>query len=328
MAMRDYVIKRLLLIFPMLIGISFIVFMLMYLLPGDAVDFMLALQPDTDPAYILHIKSIYGLDQPWYVQYFYWLKEFATGNLGFSFLSGRNVAEEIGSRVVNTLSYQLTALVLSVAIAIPAGIVSAVKQYSKIDNAVMTGALLGVSFPIFFLGLMMIFIFSLILGWFPSGTAHSTEYLGGADIAHDLGYYLDYLKHMALPSFTLALATTAYTARLVRSSMLNVLREDYIMTARSKGLKERVVIYKHALRNAMLPVITVLGLRVAFMLGGAPITETVFSWPGLGKYFVYAITRRDYFVVVGITVVLGALILLANVLIDISYKWLDPRIKL
>lgn len=325
MGMREYVIKRILLIFPMLVGISFIVFMLMYLIPGDAVDFMLALQPDTNPEYVLHIKSIYGLDKPWYVQYFFWLKQFATGNLGSSFLSGRDVSEEIGARVANTLAYQLSALIISVAIAIPAGVVSAVKQYSKIDNLVMTGALLGVSFPIFFLGLMMIFLFSLILGWFPSGGAHSTQYLG-KDIPHTLSYYLDYLKHMTLPTLTLAVATIAYSARLVRSSMLNVLREDYIMTARSKGLRERVVIYKHALRNAMLPVITVLGLRVAFALGGAPITETVFSWPGLGKYFVYAITRRDYFVVVGVTVVLGSLILIANLLIDLSYKWLDPRV--
>ncbi|MCK4310278.1 MAG: ABC transporter permease, partial [Methanomicrobia archaeon] len=160
-----------------------------------------------------------------------------------------------------------------------------------------------------------------------SGCAHSTEFLG-KDIPHNLSYYMDYLKHMALPTITLALATTAYTARLVRSSMLNVLREDYVLTARSKGLKERVVIYKHALRNAMLPVITVLGLRVAFALGGAPITETVFSWPGLGKYFVAAIRIRDYFVVVGVTVVLAVLILVANLLIDLSYKWLDPRVKL
>lgn len=325
MGMREYVVKRILLIIPMLVGISFIVFMLMYLIPGDAVDFMLALQPDTDPEYVLHIKSIYGLDEPWYVQYFFWLKQFATGNLGQSFLSGRDVSEEIGARVANTLAYQLSALVISVAIAIPAGIVSAVKQYSKIDNLVMTGALLGVSFPIFFLGLMMIFLFSLILGWFPSGGAHSTAYLG-KDIPHTASYYLDYLKHMTLPTLTLAVATIAYSARLVRSSMLNVLREDYIMTARSKGLRERVVIYKHALRNAMLPVITVLGLRIAFALGGAPITETVFSWPGLGKYFVYAIQRRDYFVVVGVTVVLGTLILVANLLIDLSYKWLDPRV--
>ncbi|MCK4432663.1 MAG: ABC transporter permease [Methanomicrobia archaeon] len=328
MGMRDYVIKRVLLIIPMLIGISFIVFMLMYMLPGDAVDMMLALQPDTDPEYVARIKSIYGLDQPWFIQYFYWLKQFAVGNLGRSFLSGRSVAEEIGGRVVNTLSYQMAALVLSIAIAIPAGVISAVKQYSKVDNVVMTGALLGVSFPIFFLGLMMIFLFALILGWFPSGGAHSTEFLGGADIPHNLSYYMDYLKHMALPAITLALATTAYTARLVRSSMLNVLREDYVLTARSKGLKERVVIYKHALRNAMLPVITVLGLRVAFALGGAPITETVFSWPGLGKYFVSAIRIRDYFVVVGVTVVLAVLILVANLLIDLSYKWLDPRVKL
>ena len=325
MAMRDYVIKRVLWMIPMLIGISFIIFLLLYAMPGDPVDFMLALNPDTSPGYAAHIRHLYGLDRPWYIQYFYWLKEFAQGNLGNSFKTGLPVTEEIFARVPNTLAYQLSALFLSLVVAIPAGIVSAVKQYSKIDNAVMTGALLGVSFPIFFLGLMLIFLFSLILGWLPSGTAHSTEYLG--NVPHDLGYYLDFLKHMILPTITLGAATTAYTARLVRSSMLNVLKEDYITTARAKGLKERVVIYKHALRNAMLPVITVVGLRLAFTFGGAPITETVFSWPGIGKYFVSTIANRDYFATVGVTMTLAFLILVTNILIDISYKWLDPRVK-
>ncbi len=327
MSMRNYIIKRALIMLPLVVGVSFIVFILMYMLPGDVVDFMLALNPDVDPGHIIHIKEIYGLDKPWYIQYFYWLKEFFQGNLGDSFLSGRPVATEIAARLPNTLAYQVSAIFLAVAVAIPAGVISAVKQYSKIDNLVMTGALLGVSFPIFFLGLMLIFIFALIVGWFPSGGAHSTQYLG-KDIPHTLGYYFDYLKHLALPTVTLAVASMAYTARLVRSSMLDVLREDYITTARSKGLKERVVIYKHALRNAMLPVITVLGLRVAYSFAGAPITETVFSWPGIGKYFVGAIQRRDYFPVIGVTVVLAILILVANLLVDISYKWLDPRVKL
>jgi peptide/nickel transport system permease protein len=327
MGMREYIIKRILLVIPIVMGISFIVFILMYFLPGDPIDVMYGVAPNMSREQIIHIKGIYDFDKPWYIQYFFWLKEFASGNLGFSLLSGRPVSEEIMVRIPNTLAYQVSALILSVALAIPAGVVSAVRQYSKVDNLVMTGALLGVSFPIFFLGLLLIFLFALVLRWFPSGGAHSIQYLG-RDVPHTIGYYLDYLKHMALPTLTLAAATTAYTARLVRSSMLSVLREDYIITARAKGLKERAVIYKHALKNAMLPVITVIGLRLAFTIAGAPITETVFSWPGLGKYFVYAIQHREYFIVIGVTVVLAILIMVANILIDISYRWLDPRVTL
>lgn len=325
--MKEYIIKRILLVIPIVMGISFIVFVLMYSLPGDPIDVIYGITRGMSREQILHIKEIYGFDRPWYIQYLCWLREFASGNLGFSLLSGRPASEEIMMRIPNTLAYQVSALILSIALAVPAGVVSAVKQYSKIDNVVMTGALLGVSFPIFFLGLLLIFLFALVLKWFPSGGAHSVQYLG-KDVPQTFSYYLDYLKHMTLPTLTLAVATTAYTARLVRSSMLSVLREDYIITARSKGLKERIVIYKHALKNAMLPVITVIGLRLAFTIAGAPITETVFSWPGLGKYFVYAIQRREYFIVIGVTIVLAILIMVANILIDISYRWLDPRVTL
>jgi peptide/nickel transport system permease protein len=328
MEMRTYIIKRALLAVPTLLGISLIVFIVMYYLPGDVVDFMLILeQPRTDADILIQIRAILGLDKPWYIQYYYFLRGALTGDLGLSFLSGRPVVEEILSRVPNTLSYQTAALIISVMIGIPAGVISAVNQYTKTDSYIMVGALLGVSFPVFFIGLVLIFVFSLVLGWFPSGGAHSTEFLG-KNIPHTARYYLDYVHHMILPTITLALATTGYTARLVRSSMLSVLREDYIMAARSKGLKEKVVIYKHALKNAVLPVITVLGLRIAFMISGAPIVETIFAWPGLGKFFIFAIRFRDYLVVVGITCVMGALILAANILIDITYKWLDPRVAL
>jgi peptide/nickel transport system permease protein len=328
MGIRTYVVKRVLLSIPTLVGISFIVFALMYLLPGDAIDFMLILeQPKTDSDILLQIKAIYGLDKPWYTQYYYFFKGFVTGDLGISLVSGRPVIEEIVARIPNTLSYQIAALILSVAIGIPAGVVSAVRQYTKTDTYVMMGALLGVSFPGFFVGLLLLFVFVLLLGWFPSGGAHSTAFLG-KDIPHTLQYYADYMKHMALPTLTVALATMGYTARLVRSTMLDVLQEDYVITARSKGLRERIIIYKHALKNAILPVITVLGLRVALMLGGAPVTETVFAWPGLGKFFVFAVRFRDHLVVVGVTVVLGALIVIANMLVDISYRWLDPRVTL
>jgi peptide/nickel transport system permease protein len=239
MEMRTYIIKRALLAVPTLLGISLIVFIVMYYLPGDVVDFMLILeQPRTDADILIQIRTILGLDRPWYIQYYYFLRGAVTGDLGLSFLSGRPVIEEILSRVPNTLSYQTAALIISVIIGIPAGVISAVNQYTKTDSYIMVGALLGVSFPVFFIGLILIFVFSLVLGWFPSGGAHSTEFLG-KDIPHTARYCLDYLHHMILPTITLALATTGYTARLVRSSMLSVLREDYIITARSKGLTVR-----------------------------------------------------------------------------------------
>lgn len=328
METKTYVIKRILLFIPALLGISFIIFVIMYSLPGKTTDFMLILeQPKTDIDVLLQIRTVYGLDKPWYTQYYYFLKGFMTGNLGISIISGKPVMEEIMIRTPNTLTYQTAALILSIAMGIPLGVISALNQYSKADSYIMTGALLGVSFPLFFLGLVLIFIFTLILGWLPSGGAHSTAFLG-KDIPHTLEYYLDYAKHLILPSVTLALATTGYIARLTRSSMLDVLQEDYVTLAHAKGLRERTVIYKHALKNAVSPVITILGLRIAFMIGGAPIVETIFAWPGLGKYFVYSIRYRDYLVVVGVTVVMGAIILIANLITDLSYRWLDPRVKL
>jgi ABC-type dipeptide/oligopeptide/nickel transport system permease component len=170
------------------------------------------------------------------------------------------------------------------------------------------------------------YVFSLVLGWFPSVGAHSTAFMG--TIPHNLDYYLDYLAHMVLPTATVTLATVGYTTRMVRSAMLNVLREDYIVTARSKGLKERTVLYKHALKNAMLPVVTVIGLRAAVMLGGAPLVEFIFGWPGLGMYFINAVRDVNYYAVSGATIFLGVLIVVVNVLVDISYKWLDPRVEL
>jgi peptide/nickel transport system permease protein len=328
MKMREYVIKRLLLVIPVLLGVSFIMFFLIYRLPGDPADYLLALEDrNVNPEIILRIKEIYGLDKPIYYQYYLFLRRLIAGNLGRSFTSGRQVGQEILARTPNTLALQVAAFALSVAIAVPAGITCAIKQNTKTDTYVMMGALFGASVPTFFLGLLMIYGFALILGWFPTTGAHSTEFFGDG-IPHGLQYWIDYLWHMTLPAVTLAVATTGYTARLVRSSMLSVLREDYVMAARSKGLKERTVIYKHALKNAMLPVITLLGLRIGVMLSGAPIIEQVFSWPGLGKYFVLAVKFRDYSVAVGAAIVLGIMIVIANLLIDISYRWLDPRVEL
>ncbi len=319
---------------PVLLVISFIAFMLIYYSPGDAIDRMMASAEfsaargeDMDVEYLLHLKHIFGLDQPWYIQYFQWLKQFVQGNLGLSFSTGRPVIEELMIRLPCTLSYQIVALILSVAVAIPAGVISAIKRNTRTDTYIVMGSLFGASFPPFVTGLLLMFLFSLILGWLPSGGTHSWQ-LMGRNVPHDLSYYLDYLKHMILPTLTLTVVNVGYLTRMIRSSMLNVLTEDYVIAARSRGLKERVVIYKHALKNAMLPVMTVIGLRVAYMISGAPVIERIFSWPGLGNYFVRAVQTRDYFSVVGAAIMLGVVILVANLVIDLSYKWLDPRVNL
>ncbi|MBU7036449.1 MAG: ABC transporter permease subunit [Theionarchaea archaeon] len=326
-----YVARRLVFLVPILLAVSFIVFILVYLCPGDAVDRVMGLEQvfrerPTMEEYLL-LKKAWGLDQPWYIQYYRWLQQAVRGNLGFSFTTGQPVLSEILVRLPNTLIYQILALVLSTVIAVPLGIISAIHRNTRTDTYIVMGSLFGASFPEFVIGLMLILLFSLVLGWFPFGGTHSWEF-AGQNVPHDLTYYLDYLKHLMLPVLTLTLASIGYTTRLVRSSMLSVLREDYILTARSKGLKERIVIYKHALRNAILPILTVIGLRIAMMLGGSPIIEKMFSWPGMGKYFVDAAFMRDYFSVIGTSLALALMILIANLVTDISYRWLDPRVKI
>ncbi|MGD2249691.1 MAG: ABC transporter permease [Candidatus Methanofastidiosia archaeon] len=330
MKLKMYIFQRLVLLVPLLLIVSLIMFTLVYLCPGDAVDRSMQLEqvvrdkPNLEE--YLKMKEIFGLDEPWHVQYYCWLRQAVQGNLGYSFFTGRPVLNEIMARIPNTLSYQILALVLSIAIAIPAGVISALKQNTLTDTYVIMGSLFGASFPPFVTGLLLILLFTLVLGWFPWGGIHSLDYIG--NVPHDFWYYLDYVKHLMLPTLVMTVATVGYTARLVRSSMLTVLKEDYILTARSKGLKERVVIYKHALKNAILPIITVIGLRVAILLGGAPVVERVFSWPGLGTYFVQAVWYRDYFAMVAASLILSVLILAVNLVVDISYKFLDPRVEL
>jgi peptide/nickel transport system permease protein len=330
MKLKMYILQRLVMLIPLMLIVSLIVFTLVYLCPGDAVDRMMGLEqvarekPNLEE--YLKLKEIFGLDEPWHIQYYCWLRQAVQGNLGYSFFTGRPVLDEIIDRIPNTLSYQIIALVLSVAISIPAGVISALKQNTITDTYVVMGSLFGASFPPFVTGLLLILLFTLALGWFPWGGTHSMEYIG--NVPHDVWYYLDYVKHLILPTLVMTVATVGYTTRLVRSSMLNVLKEDYILTARSKGLKERVVIYKHALKNAILPIVTVIGLRVAMLLGGAPVVEVVFTWPGLGIYFVRAVWYREYFAVIAAALVLSVLILAANLLVDISYKFLDPRVEL
>ncbi|MGE5653537.1 MAG: nickel ABC transporter permease [Bacillota bacterium] len=304
--MFKYTVRRLLSLIPVLLGISFITFMLLHLTPGDPVSMMFGDNMPT--ADIERVREALGLNAPLWQQFLNFLTKAVRGDLGMSFNYNRPVAGLVFQRIGATIELSVVALVISYVIAVPVGIISAVKQNTWIDDLGMIGALIGVSMPDFWLGLMMILLFAVQLKWLPpfgSGT----------------------WKHLVMPSLALGMSGAALTARLMRASMLEVIRQDYIRTARAKGLGERVVIYRHALRNALIPVLTVLGTRLGFLVGGATIIETVFARPGVGRLMVDSINRRDYPVVQGVVLVLATSIVIANILVDISYTLVDPRIK-
>lgn len=304
--MFKYTIRRLLSLLPVLLGISFVTFMLLHLTPGDPVSMMFGENMPTADLEVF--RQALGLNDPLWLQFWNFLRKAVTGDFGMSFNYRQPVASLIFQRLGATLELSVVALVISYVIAIPVGIISAVKQNTLIDDIGMIAALIGVSMPDFWLGLMMILLFAVELKWLPpfgSGT----------------------WKHLVMPAFAVGISGAALTTRLMRASMLEVIRQDYIRTARAKGLSERVVIYRHALRNALIPVITVLGTRLGFLVGGATIIETVFARPGVGRLMVESINRRDYPVVQGVVLVLATSIVIANILVDISYTFVDPRIK-
>ncbi|MFX0062305.1 MAG: ABC transporter permease [Candidatus Hermodarchaeota archaeon] len=266
---------------------------------------------------------------PIWIQYFNWLGKLLVGQ-DYSYVESKPVRNVILTYAYETVKLQLASLILSLLIAIPIGVVSATKQYSLIDNTAMTAALLGISLPVFWTGLMCLLLFSYYMPLFPFGGAYPLTFQGdpSTNLLDAIYYYLILGGwHMVLPTIILGTAGAALVTRLVRSSMLEVLRQDYIMTARSKGLRERLVIYKHALRNSLIPVVTVIGVSVGFLLAGAALTETVFNWPGLGRIAVQAALRRDYYLVLGINITVGIMVMFANLVTDISYAFLDPRIR-
>ena len=249
-----------------------------------------------------------GLDRPIYEQYVTYLSRLARFDLGRSARTQNPVTEEIWARLPNTLLLAVIAITLACLFGIPAGIISAVRPYSWIDYLVTTSALFGMSMPVFWLGLMLMVVFSIILKWLPAGGTGSWQ-------------------HVILPSVTLAAFVVAFISRMTRSAMLETLAQDYTTTARSKGLKERVVVIKHALKNAMIPIITVVGLQFGLLLGGAVLTETVFAWPGLGRLIVDSILARDYPVIQGAILIFGLLYILVNLVVDLIYALVDPRIR-
>jgi len=301
-----YILKKIIMMIPVLIGMTIIVFLILHLSPGDPVEMIAG--PRASPEVYNNIRTHLGLDQPLIVQYAVFIKNILKGNLGVSILQHRPVIDLIKERLPITLDLGLSVLVVSFLIAVPIGIIAAVHRNTWADYLVMSGALVGISMPTFWFGLILMYIFAYKLRWFPIA-----------------GYGT--WKHLVLPVVAMSLNDTAITARMVRSSMLEVIKQDYIRTARSKGLAERVVIYGHALKNALIPVITLLGLKIGWILGGSVVIEIVFNRPGIGRLMVDSIFARDYPVVQGSMLVLTTTIILGNVLADVLYAVVDPRIK-
>jgi len=310
---------------PLFFGILILVFVASRL-AGDPVKLMTGLNPRITAEARAQLTAYYGLDQPLYVQFLKYIWELFQGNLGNSYAlrGGTAVTTLIGDYTWETFKLQLASLFLSLLIAIPIGITSARKQYSKLDVSVTTISILGTCIPVFYIGIVGILVFSYYLGWFPPFGAHTLlveQYFLG-------NYFLDELWHLIVPTAILTFATLAPVVLLVRSSMLEILRQDYILAARAGGLSERTVVYKHALRNALIPVVTYIGLYFGGMLAGAPITETVFNWPGVGRLYVQAVGKLDFPLIMGITVFITLMTLFANLITDITYAYIDPRIRI
>lgn len=314
--MLRYALRRIAMMIPILLGISVISFAIMYAAPGQPA--VLNLDPSISVQDRARQIEALGLNEPVHVQYLKWLGNVATGNFGTSFSRRIPVTEMILERLPNTLLLMVAAAALAIAVAIPIGVLSARKQYTGVDYAVTAGAFLGLATPSFWLGLMLIMVFSVQLGWTPVG--------GVATIGADFSV-LDRLRHLVLPAVVLATADMAAITRYTRSSMLEVLHQDYIRTARAKGLRERTVVYKHGLRNGLIPIVTIVGLMLPTFVGGAVIVESLFSWPGIGKLFIDSVFERDYPVIMGITMLGALMTVVANLVADLLYAMLDPRIE-
>lgn len=319
--MIGYILKRVLQAIPILLGASTIIFFLMHAAPGDPTTIYLS-NPNIDPAVIEQMRRNLGLDQPVYVQYFRWITSFMTGEFGYSFSQHRPIAEILKDTIPNTLLLSGIALVIIFVLGVVIGTVQAVRQYSWIDNTATVSSFFIYSMPSFWLGLMLILLFGYKLQWLPASqmTVVNYEFMGSTD------QLLDRLKHLILPAAALGFGGAAAVARYMRSGMLEQIRQDYVRTARAKGLAERTVVFKHALRNALIPVVTLLGLYIPFLMSGAVLVETIFAWPGMGRLIVSAIFQRDYPVVLASAFVLAVFVILGNLVADILYSVVDPRV--
>lgn len=308
--MYGFVLKRLALAVPVMLGIATIIFLLMFFIPGDPARMLMGQHGDEDT--LAMIRADLGLDKPLHVQYFRFLGRLLKGDLGRSYRQRRPVKEMLLERLPATLKLGAAALCLAVFLGVAAGIIAALNRNKPLDGAVMVASLVGISTPVFWLGLMLMLVFASRLKWLPVA-----------------GYGTDGdLRHLVLPAVSLSLVYLGYIARITRSSLLEVIGMEFLRTARAKGLGKRVAAIKHGLRNALIPIVTVIGLNFAGLLGGAVATETVFAWPGIGRTMVLAIGMRDVPVIEGGVIVLSLSFVLINLLVDVSYSFIDPRIRL
>ncbi|CAI8741730.1 dipeptide ABC transporter membrane subunit DppB [Brevibacillus sp. IT-7CA2] len=334
MALLAYSIRRILMLIPVLVGMSIIVFSIIRAIPGDPA--LTILGEKATPQAIADIREALGLNNPWYIQYFDYMKDILSGNLGESLQTNAPISDEILPYLAATTELTIVSMLIAVFIGVNAGILSAWKQNSWFDYCAMLIALIGVSMPIFWLGLMEQWVFAQELKWLPSvGRDDSRNpveaithfYILDTMIAGQWDQLWEVIKHLILPGIALGTIPMAIIARITRSSMLEVMRADYVRTARAKGLTQFWVVYKHALKNAMIPVLTVIGLQTGLLLGGAVLTETIFGWPGVGRYIVTAIGNRDYPVIQSGILVIATIFVLINLLVDLLYAYIDPRIK-
>ena len=321
-SLLTYLIRRILFMIPVFLAVSIITFLITNA-AGNPIDLIRIQFKSLPPGLLKALQDYYHVNDPIFVRYFYWLEEFVTGNLGVSLQTGAPVSTKIGDWIGTTLELQLAALFLALGIGVPIGIYSAKHQYSKSDVAVTTTAIFGVSMPTFWLGIMGILVFSFYLHWLPGNGAISgyPPWWWGS-------IPLDLLAHAILPVAVLTFVSIATITRLIRANMLEVLRQDYILAAKASGVKDSRITYRYALKNAVTPVVTIVGLSFGFALAGAPGLETTFSWPGLGYAFVNAAAVLDLPVVQGITMVITLLVLIANLGTDLAYAYLDPRVRL
>lgn len=312
--MVKVILNRIAQLIPILLIVVLVTFGITRVIPGNPAAVILGPQASVEEIAKLEIEL--GLDKSIVEQFVMYIKGLLQGDLGMSYSYGQPVAELISESFPNTILLTITSIILSLLIGIPAGIISATKQYSKLDYALMIISLVGVSMPIFWLGLMLVLVFSVNLGWLPSLGMGSLDY----------GLW-DFVSHLILPTIALATIPAATFARITRSSMLETIQQDYIKSLRAKGLKESKIIWKHGLKNALPPIVTVIGLQISSLLSGAILTETIFSWPGMGKLIVDSISNRDYAVVQGAVLFIALIYILINLVVDIIYMYINPKVS-
>ncbi len=322
--MIAYLTKRILLLIPLMLGITLITFAVVHLAPGEPVEMQISMNPKVTAEARERLKKFYGLDKPLHVQYAIWVKKLAMLDFGRSFApDNRPVIDKISERIPITLSLNIISLIIEFGLAIPIGILAAIRRDTLFDKGMTVFVFLGFAVPTFWLALLLMYLFGVKLGWLPVSGLHSL----GSEAFGPVRWFWDMARHLLIPVSVAAFGSLAGLSRYMRSTMLDVIRQDYITTARAKGLPERTVIFRHALRNALLPVITLLGLSVPGLIGGSVIFETIFSIPGMGQLFYGGVMSRDYPLVMGILVIGAGLTLLGNLLADISYAFADPRIR-